>query len=301
MAVFVPQQSTRAAVPYGNVEQLAPGLRRITANNPGAMTGTGTGTYIVGDGQVAVIDPGPYDTAHIAALVQALSGETIGHILITHTHVDHSPGTALLQQYTDAPTVGFGPHADHDDGSGDHSFRPDITVQHGQWITGAQYELECLHTPGHCANHLCFAQPSHQRIFCGDLVMGWSTTLVSPPDGSISDYLSSLALLAARSETCYWPTHGQEVQSVQAFVQMLREHRLERVAEVHRCVAAGMGHVSQMVPHIYTELNPALYPIAAHSVLASLQYLVDTGQVVVDQGDSGQMDLAGHYQLANTD
>ena len=283
MSSFKPQTVSRAPAPYGTVEQLAKGLRRVTANNPGAMTGPGTGTYLVGEGEVAVIDPGPYDVQHIQALLQALDGESISHILITHTHVDHSPGAALLQRHTDAPTVGFGPHADHSAGSGDHDFVPDIQVSHGQLINTKSYEFECLHTPGHCANHLCFAQPSHKRLFCGDLVMGWSTTLISPPDGNIGDYLNSLALVEARAETCYWPTHGQEIERVTDFVRMLRDHRLARVDEVRRCVASGVPLIKDMVPGIYRDTNPALYPIAALSVLASLQYLVEQGDVDVDQ------------------
>lgn len=292
MSAFVPQPTHRDRVPYGTVEHLAPQLRRVTANNPGAMTGTGTGTYLIGEGEVAVIDPGPADSRHIAAVLDALDGESIRHILITHTHIDHSPGAAILQQHTNAPTVGFGPHANRTGGSGDLQFVPDIQLAHGEWVSGHSYALECLHTPGHCANHLCFAEPAQQRVFCGDLMMGWSTTLISPPDGSIGDYLNSLALMAQRTEDCYWPTHGQEIKQVGAFIEMLRQHRLARISEVRRCVIDGIHVINEMVPAIYTDTDPSLYPIAAHSVLASLQYLVEQGEVSTDA-----LTLDAHYTM----
>ncbi|MEZ5597687.1 MAG: MBL fold metallo-hydrolase [Pseudomonadales bacterium] len=187
MAVKIPFRR-ELTFKYGQVDTVAPGVRRVIANNPSPFTLHGTGTYIIGQGNVAVIDPGPADATHIANLLAAIPGETISHVLVTHTHMDHSPGCALLRQHSDAPTYGFGPHGagkiamgiDVEEG-GDMEFAPDHKVVHGQIIDGDGWSIECVYTPGHTSNHLCFQLRSSRSLFTGDHVMGWSTSIISPP------------------------------------------------------------------------------------------------------------------------
>ena len=217
MAVTLPLNRDHKPL-YGPAEPIAPGLRRVTANNPGPFTFTGTGTYIVGQGDVAVIDPGPDDPDHVAAILEAVRGETVSHILVTHTHIDHSPATPLLKEATGATVYAQGPHAaqlrDQESGGldagGDMAFEPDELLEDGSVVEGDGWQLEALHTPGHCSNHLCFAWAERQGLFSGDHVMGWSTTIVSPPDGDMGAYLSGLDRMMARSESIYWPAHGSD-------------------------------------------------------------------------------------------
>ena len=203
---------------YGRVDEVGPGIRRVIANNPSAFTFAGTGTYILGRGEVAVIDPGPKDPAHIDALLAATAGEQITHILVTHTHMDHSPGCALLKAHCDAPTYGFGPHGagKAEEGvqveeGGDMDFEPDVLVRDGDLIEGGSFSVECVYTPGHTSNHLCFAHRESKALFSGDHVMGWSTSVISPPDGDMAAYMASLEKLLDRDDTVYWPTHGPSI------------------------------------------------------------------------------------------
>jgi len=270
---------------YGAVRQLSPLVRRVGAKNPGPFTFTGTGTYIIGQGDVAVIDPGPRDEAHIGALLAALEGETVRHILITHTHLDHSPGAALLQAETGAPTYGFGPHGSGapDDvvveEGGDMDFVPDQVLGDGDRVTGGDWSLEAVHTPGHTSNHLCFAMAEEAALFTGDHVMGWSTTIVSPPDGDMAAYRGSLAKLLERDEQIYYPTHGVAMHEPKALVSGLIAHRVNREAQIMNCLVAGQATISEMVPVMYTDIDPRLHPAAARSVLAHLIHMVGSGQV----------------------
>ena len=186
---------------YGAVEEAAPGVRRVLCNNPSAFTFRGTNTWIIGRGRVAVLDPGPEDAAHLAAVLDALRGETVTHILVSHTHRDHSPGARALQAATGAPTHGFGPHLtppDQGGEGGDHGFTPDLRVPDGGVVEGEDWRLTALHTPGHCGNHLCFAMGGTGAFFSADMVMSWSTSVVSPPDGDMAAYMRSLDRLIAR-------------------------------------------------------------------------------------------------------
>ena len=217
---------------------MAPGIRRIVARNPSPFTFRGTGTYVVGDGEVAVIDPGPDLDEHVAALLAGLSGEQVTHILITHTHRDHSPAAAALKAATGAPTYGFGPHAGGKRGDpaveegGDWDFTPDVTVHDGDAIAGAGWRFEAVHTPGHTSNHLCFALPDQGILFSGDHVMGWSTSVIAPPDGDMSAYMASLDKLLGRRDAVYWPTHGPAITEPQAHVRAFVAHRREREAGI---------------------------------------------------------------------
>lgn len=263
----------------GEVETIAPGLRRIICGNPGPFTYRGTNTYLIGHGlSVAVLDPGPEDAAHRAAILRATAGERITHILISHTHRDHSPGAAALKAETGATSFGFGPHMtppDQGGEGGDHSFAPDVALADGAAVVGLGWRMTALHTPGHCANHLCFALESAGTegvLFSADHVMAWSTSVVSPPDGDMAAYMRSLALLQARSDRLYLPGHGPRLADPLPFVAALAAHRREREVRVLDALRAAPDAAPQeLVPPVYgPELDPRLVPAAARSLLAHL-------------------------------
>ena len=268
---------------YGRPDQVSPLIRRVIAGNPGPFTFTGTGTYLVGRGEVAVIDPGPVLPAHLSAILEAVRGERVTTILATHTHLDHSPLSAALAKETGAEIRGLpAPHvADPavklDEGH-DHAFAPDRRIADGDRITGPGWTLEAVTTPGHASNHVCYALLEENALFSGDHVMGWSTTVVSPPDGDMGDYYRSLDKVAARGFERLWPTHGPPVEDVAPFLAAYRAHRLERERQILEQVAAGRGLIGEMVPVIYAAVDPRLHPAAAHSVLAHLLHLERSGQ-----------------------
>ena len=258
-------------LPYGAVEQAAPGVRRIVCANPGPFTFRGTNTYIIGRGRVAVLDPGPVDAAHLAAIRAATAGEVIERILISHTHRDHSPGAAALHALTGAPTLGFGRHAPEAEG-GDHDFTPDQALPDGAVVESDEYRLRAIHTPGHCANHLCFAMDGGV-VFSADHVMGWSTTVVSPPDGNMADYMTSLATLAARAgDGAYLPGHGPAIPEPAGYVAALAAHRREREQRVVDALTShGPATAEALVMPVYgPALDAKLVPAAARSLLAHL-------------------------------
>lgn len=280
---------------YGVAHRVAPKIRRIVAKNPSHFTLYGTGTYIVGEGDVAVIDPGPDDPAHIDAIVAELAGETLTHILVTHTHRDHSPGTRLLQAALGGKSYGFGPHgsgqpessgkiapsAEVEEG-GDHDFTPDQRLHDGDIIEGAGFTIEAVHTPGHCSNHMCFRLREERVLFCGDHVMGWSTTVVAPPDGDMLAYMRSLRKLLGAGDTLYVPTHGPTIANPDPFVDAYIAHRQDRERQILDCLGRGIGRVFAMVEDMYAEVDPRLHPAAAYSVLAHLIHLVETGRAESD-------------------
>ena len=284
MAVEIPFRR-EFSFEYGRLESVAPGILRIVARNPSPFTFRGTGTYVVGDGEVAVIDPGPDLDEHVAALLAGLAGERVSHILITHTHRDHSPAAAALKAATGAATYGFGPHAGGRRGDpaveegGDWDFAPDVTVHDGDAIAGAGWRFEAVHTPGHTSNHLCFALPDHGILFSGDHVMGWSTSVIAPPDGDMSAYMASLDKLLGRPDAVYWPTHGPAITEPQAHVRAFIAHRREREAGILECLAAGIGHIDAIVDRLYVGLQPGLRRAAGRSVHAHLVDLAGRGVV----------------------
>ncbi len=299
MAVDIPFRRD-FAFDYARLEPVAPGIRRIVARNPSPFTFKGTGTYVVGAGEVAVIDPGPDLAEHVEALLAGLSGEQVTHILITHTHRDHSPAAAPLKAATGAPTYGFGPHAGGKRGEpgieegGDWDFLPDVTVHDGDEIAGDGWRFEAVHTPGHTSNHLCFALPDSGVLFSGDHVMGWSTSVIAPPDGDMAAYMASLDKLLGRRDRVYWPTHGPAITEPHGHVRAFVAHRREREAGILDCLAAGAERIDAIVERLYVGLPPGLRHAAGRSVHAHLIDLAGRGVVTSD----GPPTLDGRYRLA---
>ena len=286
---------------YGEVAEVAPGIRRVIAENPSPFTLYGTGTYILGRGEVAVIDPGPADGSHIAKLLEAVEGETISHILITHTHMDHSPGCRLLQAHTDAKSYAYGPHGAGKleqgvpvEEGGDMAFEPDELVRDGDVLSGGDWSVECVYTPGHTSNHVCYQLRGPKALFTGDHVMGWSTSIISPPDGDMEAYIASLERLLERDDAVYWPTHGPCIDDPKPHVRAFIEHRLDRERQILDCVGQGVHRIEDMVPLMYSELPEFMYPAAARSVLASMERLVGNGTLKA----VGGVQLGAVYQLA---
>jgi glyoxylase-like metal-dependent hydrolase (beta-lactamase superfamily II) len=277
--------------PYGPVVELSPLIRRVLAPNPGPFTFKGTGVYLVGDRDVAVIDPGPDVPAHLEALKRALVGKRVTHILVTHTHSDHSPAAQPLKEWSGAKTYAFGPHGAGraDDGvrieeSGDMAFDPDVRVTDGDMIEGDGFTIECVYTPGHTSNHMCYALKEERALFTGDHVMGWSTTVVAPPDGDMQAYMASLRKLQARDDRVLWPTHGGPVRDPAPFLQAYVDHRLQREAQIVACLDDGIDTIPAMVARMYADVDKRLHIAAGRSVLAHLIQLENEGRVASADG-----------------
>lgn len=260
---------------YESVERIAPGIRRVLARNPSPFTYYGTGTYIIGQGTVAVIDPGPRDDAHLSAIMAAVAGETVSHILITHTHNDHSPAAGPLRQATGAEIAGCAPFALSDDGprsdaAFDAGYAPDRVLGDGDRVSGPGWTIEAVATPGHTSNHLCFGFAERQALFTGDHVMGWSTTVVAPPDGDMAAYMRSLEKLLLRDDVIYYPTHGAPVENPQRLVRGLLTHRRQREKQILALLGMAPRPIPDMVERMYVGLDPALVGAAARSVEAHL-------------------------------
>ncbi len=309
---------------YGEVVTLSPLIRRVVAKNPNPFTFTGTGVYLIGRGDVAVIDPGPTLDNHLDAVLGALDeGEQITKILVTHTHSDHTAGVPKLKARTQAPTYGFGPHGpvpDHDpleqvsfdeyltkdekaefqkewdelpdelrrEGP-DQDFFPDVLVKDRDLITGgtadSRFTLEVVHTPGHTSNHVCFALEEEKVLFTGDHVMGWATSVISPPDGDLFDYLNSLRKLLGRDDETYWPTHGPAITNPHPYVQGFLDHRLSRERQIVEALSAGPATIKDLVPAMYAETDKRLWRAAANSVFSHLLSLLREGRAEPEDGD----------------
>jgi len=293
---------TFALVP-GRAAEVAPGVRAVVANNPGPFTFKGTVSYIIGRGKVAFLDPGPDDDAHIAALLDAVRGETVAGIFVTHTHRDHSPAVPKIKTATGATVYAEGPHrparplyigeTNRLDASADLDFRPDIALADGDVVTGDDWTVEALTTPGHTANHMAYAFKEADLIFSGDHVMAWSTSIVAPPDGAMSDYMASLEKLARRSEPVYLPGHGGPVREAPRFVQSYIRHRQAREASILRRLGKGAADIPTLVRAIYIGIDSRLVGAAALSVLAHLEDLVARGIVATE----GTPSIGGTYRL----
>ncbi len=272
---------------YGEAVRVSPLLTRVVAGNPGPFTFKGTGVYIVGETDVAVIDPGPDLPEHVEALKRALDGRRVSHILVTHTHSDHSPAAKPLKAWSGAATYAFGPHGSgrDDDGpkveaGGDMEFVPDVRVKDGDVLSGNGFTIACVHTPGHTSNHMCFALAEEKALFTGDHIMGWSTTVVTPPDGDMAAYIASVEKLQRRDDRTLYPTHGAPVADPKPFLAAYREHRLDRERQVLESIAAGRDTIPVMVAHMYADADKRLHPAASRSVLAHLIKLEREGKVL---------------------
>ena len=286
---------------YGRCDEVSPLIRRVIANNPGPFTFLGTGTYIVGRGEVAVIDPGPDDPAHLEAILAGVDGERVSHILVTHHHSDHSPLARALKERTGAlihglavgTTDGAPENGVKLEAGYDH-FVPDVTLNGGETIAGPGWTIEAIHTPGHTSNHICYALMEENALFSGDHIMGWSTTVITPPDGDMGDYMASLQKVKERHFATLWPTHGPPVTDVGPFIDAYAAHRRERESQILAELAAGPSRIKDMVPRLYAAVDQRLWPAAAHSVLAHMLELVNTGRVAAE----GEPQIDSLYRLA---
>tara|TARA_Y100001960_G_C14760505_1_gene873828 strand:- start:1231 stop:2154 length:924 start_codon:yes stop_codon:yes gene_type:complete len=293
------------AFEYGIADQVTPMIRRVVAQNPSPFTFYGTGTYIIGHGEVAVIDPGPLIDTHIDALLNAVAGEQVTHILITHTHKDHSPAAAPFKAATGAPTYGFGPHMPGNywknigySGplSGDLDFAPDYSLKDGDVIYGDGWSIETIHTPGHIANHLCFGLKEENCLFSGDQVMGWSTTVVAPPEGDMFDYMRSCERLLDRHEEIFWPTHGPPILTPHEYLQALVKHRLNRENEIFQMLSNGVIRISEIVSVLYKHSPTHLHGAAAKTILSHLVNMIQTGRVMCE----GRPTLKSKFRVSET-
>lgn len=280
-----------ADLPTGLAETIEPQVRRVLAGNPSAFTFTGTQTYVVGNGaNVAVIDPGPADPDHIDAILATVGSAKITAIMCTHTHRDHSPAAAPLKARTGAPIIGCAPLMLSDDGprsdeAFDTTYAPDRVLADGESVSGDGWTLQAVATPGHTSNHLCLALVESGALFTGDHVMGWSTSVISPPDGDMADYMASLAKLQERSDRVYYPAHGPAVENPAQLVRGMMGHRKQRERQVLRQLEAGPQAIPDMVPLMYKGIDTRLYGAAGRSVLAHLIDL-ENRRLVARQGDA---------------
>jgi len=285
------------------VDEAMPGVRRVMADNPGPFTFKGTLSYIVGRGKVAIIDPGPADERHIAALLDAVRNETVTHIFVTHTHRDHSPAVPAIKAATGATVYAEGPHraarplhiGEHNplEGSGDRDFKPDIMLKDGEVVTGDGWSIEAVTTPGHTANHMAYALKDKNVLFAGDHVMGWATSIVAPPDGAMSDYMASLHKLSKRGEQIYFPGHGPAIKDASRFVNYYILHRKAREDSILHRLGKGATDIPTIVRASYIGIDPRLINAAGLSVLAHLEDMVTRGLVETD----GPPAIDGTYRL----
>jgi len=302
MADDIPFNKTLELAP-DTVDEPVPGVRRVMANNPGPFTFKGTLSYIVGRGKVAIVDPGPDDAAHIGALLDAVGGETVTHIFVTHTHRDHSPAVPAIKAATGATVYAEGPHraarplhiGEHNplDSSGDRDFRPDVQLKDGEVVEGDGWAIEAVTTPGHTANHMAFALKDRGILFAGDHVMGWATSIVAPPDGAMSDYMASLDKLARRGENLYFSGHGPAIPDAKRFVNYYILHRKAREASILHRLGKGAADIPSIVRAIYIGIDSRLTGAAGLSVLAHMEDLVARGLVETD----GAPAIDGVYRL----
>jgi len=287
-------------VPTGKSMRLTALVRRVLCKNPNPFTFTGTSTFIVGNGDLCIIDPGPDDDVHLTALMDALRNETVTHILITHTHADHSPLAAKLKAATGAKTYGYGPHGSgradtgpRADASADLAFVPDVRLHHGEEISGKRWTIDAVFTPGHTSNHMAFGLREEKTLFCGDHVMAWATSVIAPPDGHMGSYMNSLRLLLDRDDEIYFPTHGPEVRQPKSLVRAYIAHRRMREEAIVARLAEGDRTIPEIVKANYAGLDPRLHGAAALSTQAHLEHLIENGKVTTD----GPPSAVSEYRL----
>ena len=294
---------TRFETPHDQPVEVAAGVRRLTANNPGPFTFQGTNSYVIGRDNLAVIDPGPEDDAHFDALLAAIGGRPVSHIFVSHTHRDHSPLAARLREKTGAIICAEGPHRPARplrigeinplDASADLEFVPDMKLEDGSVLDGGDWAIRTILTPGHTANHAVFALEGTGTLFSADHVMGWSTSIVAPPDGAMTDYMASLDRLLARHDKVFLPGHGGPVVKPHKFIRGLKAHRKMRERSIVERLKGGDRTIAEMVTQIYRDTDPRLHGAAALSVLAHLEDLVARGVVAAD----GDPSIDANYTL----
>lgn len=301
-------------IEHGVCKRLTPLIRRVICNNPGPFTYTGTTTFIVGNGVVAIIDPGPNNISHLDAIIAALDpSEVVSHILVTHTHSDHSPLANVLKERTGAKVCGFialndTPHTKSQidtkvaiedanfvemEEAIQRDFNPDIPLQHQDVLNGPDWTLEAIHTPGHIDNHLCYLLHEEKTMFTGDHIMGWATSVIVPPDGNMADYMDSLERLLSFDLDLLRPTHGPAIENPKTFINAYITHRQNREEQILGQLAKGTTQIQDMIPVLYADTDKRLYPAAAMSVLAHLEGLVRTGKVVCNS----EIKLSSDFQL----
>ena len=273
--------------PYGEIEEISPLIRRITAPNPSLYTFKGTGTYIIGRGDVAVIDPGPNMSTHHDAIITELGDEKITHILVTHNHKDHSPGARPLATSSGAKIYAFDVgnqlySAEEAEEGLDKDFFPDVILKNNDEIKSNNWTIDVVHTPGHLSNHICFGLREEKALFTGDHVMGWSTTLISPPDGSMQDYYNSLNMMMTRDDKRYYPTHGLPIENPLSFIKNTLEHRLSRDQEIMHALEGQRYSIKDLISIVYPNLNKKLHDAARRTILAHLIRLVALGELESD-------------------
>ena len=286
---------------YGVAQTLSPAIRRVIARNPGPFTFTGTGTFIVGHGRVAVVDPGPDDREHFAALLRALEGETVSHVLVTHHHMDHSPLARALADHFGASLCGRPAAMTAEDGGAvrleagdDPFFRPDVEIGDGWRACGPGWTLEALHTPGHTVNHFCYAVEEENALLCGDHVMAWSTSIVSPPEGHMGRYLESLERILGLDFAVLYPAHGPHLERPRRFLEAYVAHRRTREAQILARLAGGVRTIRALVEDLYIGVDRRLHPAAMHMILAHLVDLTERGVTVAAPAPT----LQAEYSLA---
>ena len=273
--------------PYGEIEEISPLIRRITAPNPSLYTFKGTGTYIIGRGDVAVIDPGPNMSTHHDAIITELGDEKITHILVTHNHKDHSPCARPLASSSGAKIYAFDVgnqlySAEEAEEGLDKDFFPDVILKNNDEIKSNNWTIDVVHTPGHLSNHICFGLREEKALFTGDHVMGWSTTLISPPDGSMQDYYNSLNMMMTRDDKIYYPTHGLPIENPLSFIKNTLEHRLSRDQEIMHALEGQRYSIKDLIGIVYPNLNKNLHDAARRTILAHLIRLVALGELESD-------------------
>jgi len=284
----------------GRADEVAPGIRRLVAPNPSPMTFRGTNTYLLGEVEIAVIDPGPDDARHLDAIRRAVGDlRRISHILVTHSHLDHSPLARRLGQLADAPVLALGDSwtgrselmtrlaatADLGGGEGvDAQFAPDMQLADGQVVDAREWQLTAIATPGHFSNHRCFADRESRGVFSGDHVMGWATTLVSPPDGDLTSFMESLEKMRRREDDrVYLPGHGDLLENPQRMVTHLLGHRMGRESQILEALRDGPATAAQLAHRIYTEIPSELLPAAARNVFAHLIDLLQKNKACLQE------------------
>ncbi|MGO9741833.1 MAG: MBL fold metallo-hydrolase [Roseiarcus sp.] len=280
----------REAPQAGVLTRLTANIRRLVAPNPSPFTFSGTCSYILGEGEVAILDPGPESDAHLAALMEATRGERIAHIVVTHSHRDHGALAGRLKAETGAMIVGARPHQFHPgapglDASHDAGYAPDRVLAEGEVLALGALTLEAVGTPGHAANHLCFALREENALFSGDHVMAWSTSVIAPPDGSMAAYMASLEKLRSRSEQIYWPGHGGPVTDPPRYLRALVGHRRLREAAILARLGSGEATIPEIVESVYPGLDPRLSRAAGLSTLAHLEDLIGRGLAAREDGE----------------